>query len=53
MCGPQEARKLLSGRATGVLSAIGSLKKLCNHPKVRVGEERNGPALHPRPHRTQ
>jgi DNA repair and recombination RAD54-like protein len=28
------AAKLLSGKATGVLSAITSLKKLCNHPKL-------------------
>lgn len=28
------ARKLLNGKTTAVLPAIGSLKKLCNHPKL-------------------
>lgn len=28
------ARRVLSGRSSGVLSAITSLKKLCNHPKL-------------------
>ncbi|MEW5303086.1 MAG: hypothetical protein WDW36_005813 [Sanguina aurantia] len=30
----KEARRLLSGRSTGVLPAITALKKLCNHPKL-------------------
>lgn len=28
------ARRVLNGRTSGVLSAITSLKKLCNHPKL-------------------
>lgn len=36
------ARKLLSGRTTGVLSAITSLKKLCNHPKASAKAGRGG-----------